>query len=237
MTEALIILDLPKRTAALTPAAHELKRQALEASALIGKVDDAATNANAAEAQVEISRVLKTYEEARKAAKDPVLQLGRAIDDVIKGHVEDVKSEQLRIARLVGDFQKLEEAKRRALEQAENERLLAIERERAAAIAKAASHDEVDKIHEKFNNRVEGERVEIPAPVRAPRQVVTEDWEITVTDIWLLAKSHPTCVRIEPLNGEIKSLLKAGVKVNGVRAEKVTRSGVRIGRERPAITV
>lgn len=288
MSEALILLDLPARTAALTPAAHELKRQALEASALIGKVDDAATNANAVEAQTQIARVLKTYEEARKAAKDPVLQLGRAIDDTIRIFVEDVKSEQLRIATLVGDFQKLEEAKARAAEQArlaEERRLAEIKRqeelevlrkaaeerrkleaeaaearrleneartkrereiaeknrmevERQRALAEAKSHEELDKINERHCNEMQALADKpLPTPVRARGQVVTEDWEITITDIWLLARSHPTCVKIEALNGEIKSLLKAGVKVAGIRAEKVTRSGTRTGRERPAITI
>lgn len=54
------------------------------------------------------------------------------------------------------------------------------------------------------------------------------DWEVTVTDVWLLAKSHPGCVKIEPRISEIKSLLNNGVKVAGVNAVRIQKSGVRL---------
>jgi len=49
-----------------------------------------------------------------------------------------------------------------------------------------------------------------------------------VTDVWLLAKSHPGCVKIEPRISEIKSLLNNGVKVAGVNAVRIQKSGVRL---------
>ena len=48
------------------------------------------------------------------------------------------------------------------------------------------------------------------------------DLEITVTNIWKLARSHPTCVTIEPRISEIKSLLKSGIKVAGVTSKELT---------------
>lgn len=49
-----------------------------------------------------------------------------------------------------------------------------------------------------------------------------------MTDVWLLAKSHPGCVKIEPRISEIKSLLNNGVKVAGVNAVRIQKSGVRL---------
>ena len=67
-------------------------------------------------------------------------------------------------------------------------------------------------------------------PITATRsagQVVKTDWEITVVNPYELAKFHPDCVKIEPLLSPIKQALNAGIVVKGVKAEKVTKVGVR----------
>ena len=321
---ALITLDMKSLSAAVTPQAVALRDTALETSALVGKVDDAATNANAAAAQAEITKVIRMAETARKAAKAPVLELGKAIDTAMEEFVAELKGEQMRVSRLIGDFHQLEEAKRKAREEAarleaeriererraeemrilreqvareakerqereeaarkvaeagrreqaekeaaaraiqqaanakERERLSKEQAERDAAnalarelaereaielrrqqeLAAAKSHDELDAAQERASQmQAAVQAAPLPEPVRASGQRIVKDWDVTVTDVWLLAKAHPTCVKIEPLVGEIKTLLKAGVKIAGITARETTKSVVATGRTPKAIEV
>jgi hypothetical protein len=110
-----------------------------------------------------------------------------------------------------------------------------LELERQQALAQAASHEQLDRINEQHAQAVAD--LPVAAPVRAEGQRVREEWAITVTDIWLLAKAHPVCVKIEPRLSEIKQLLDAGVKVAGVTAKREIKAGVTGGRLRPAIDV
>jgi hypothetical protein len=264
-------------TLSISPEAELLKSQALEKAALVGKVSNPAEQETACEAQKDLTALLGQVEKARKAAKDPVLEFGRRIDDAARTFVEEIKPEQLRIAQLVADFQTLEAAKARAAEQArlaeerrmqeerrqaelaalraaeqEKQKLAEQERElqrqqsaaksareaqllneqqaelkRQQALSEAKSHDELDRINREYSNAA-ATLSEQPkyVPAKASNQRVSEEWVIEVTDIWLLAKAHPSCVKIEPLKSEIKGLLNAGVKVAGVRASKETVSRV-----------
>jgi hypothetical protein len=239
VNQALIRRNDASLTVDFTEAALAMKQSALASAALVGKVSNADEQEQAVVCQTEIASLLNMAEKARKVCKDPVLEYGRSIDDKAREFVSELKEEQLRLARLVGDFQQLEQARVRAAQQAENERLLALEREKAKELAKAETHEQFDAIQEKFNQRAQFEAPppEAIAPARASGQRVTEDWEIIVTDVWLLAKSHPTCVKIEPRLSEIKGLLNAGVKVAGVKAERQVKAGVRVGRPAAAIEV
>jgi hypothetical protein len=227
MSTALIVRDDTKLTCFFTEEAHAERQRALEAAALVGKVTDAHENDEAVKTQTGLATVARQVEQARKAAKEPVLNFGRQIDATAAEFVKEVKGEEMRVARLIGDFQTLQLAKQRAAEQAERDRLSALERERLAALAQAQSHEELEKVQETFNARAKEEAPPIAAPIRATGQTVREDWEFEVTDIWLLARAHANCVSIEPRRAEIKSLLSAGVQVAGVRAWRGVKSGVR----------
>lgn len=99
------------------------------------------------------------------------------------------------------------------------------ELDRQKALAEAKSHEELDRIQAEASRR----QAEIAAqpviePARATGQRVVTDWEVTVSDVWALARAHPMCVTITPRVGEIKNLLKAGQKVAGVVAKEITVS-------------
>jgi colicin import membrane protein len=111
------------------------------------------------------------------------------------------------------------EAKIKA-EAAERER---IELDRQRELAAAQTHAQLDAAQERASNA----QAAIPVaaePVRAQGQQVIDDWDIKVDNIWLLAKAHPICVKIEPLVSEIKNLIKAGVKVAGVTATPIKKA-------------
>ena len=64
-------------------------------------------------------------------------------------------------------------------------------------------------------------------PAKAEGQVTREDWDVEVTDVHALYAAFPTCLRLEPLIGEIKLRLDAGLTLPGITARKVLRSTFR----------
>lgn len=234
---ALIIRDDANRTALFSQTAHGFKTLALERAALVGRVTCAEEQQAAVEAQTAIAGVLKETEKARVACKDPVLEFGRRIDATAKEFISELREEENRLAKLVGDFQTLEAARVRAEQSKENERLRQVERDRQAALARANSHEQMEAVQEQFDRRVKEEAPPIVAPARVEGQIVREEWDVTVTDIWALARAHPACVKIEPRMTEIKAILDSGQKVAGVLAKKITKAGVRAPRFPVAIDV
>ena len=232
----LIIRDDARLAVDFTAEAAAIKDAALEKAALIGRVSSPVENAAAVEAQMECQRVLKLAEEARVACKQPVLEFGRRIDGKAKEFSAELSAELLRLSRLVGDFQALEMAKQRAAEAQRVKELAEIERARQAELAAASSHKELEAVQEKFNQQA----AELPVtvhPVRATGQIVKEDWDITVVDVHALYRSHPVCVKLEPMLSEIRALLGVGITPQGVRAQKVVKSAVRVKPEQRAIAV
>ena len=216
-----------------TPAAWEdRKTDVLFASSMVEFVNDPTTHDHAVAVQGDIRAARKFLEASRKELKDPVFQLGKRIDAAAKAEDAELEKEETRVQALVNDFQTLELAKLRAAENArrleeeriEGERKEALEREiaRQQAIGQAPNLDALDAIQEKFN--AESAALPVPEQHKAEGQRVTEDFEITVTDIWMLARAHPACVKIEPRLSEIKAMLKAGVKVAGITFKKTVSS-------------
>ena len=128
--QALIVRDDSQLSVAFTPGALALRSSALEHSALVARVHDGDSQVRAVSAQKEISSVLHATEKARKAAKEPLLEFSRRIDDAAKDFVADLKDEQLRVASLVADYQQLEQARVRAAELARLAEARKLEEER-----------------------------------------------------------------------------------------------------------
>lgn len=235
-SQALIIRDDKELKAWYSEAAEALKESALCKGALVGRVTCAEEQQAAVDAQKEVAMVLKLAEDAREASKRPVLEYGRRIDGAAALFVQELKDERIRLAKLVGDFQTLEEARIRAARNAENERLAQLERDRQAELAKAKSHEELERVNEKFDLKTSEEVRPLPAPVRAEGQIVKSDWEITYVDVHTLYRFHPHCVKLEPRVSEVKSLLNIHGKVQGVTAARVAKASVRTERDQ-SITV
>lgn len=214
---------------AFTSDAEAMKEAALSSSALVSRVKDKLDQDIAVAAQANLQAVLSAAEKAREAAKKPWLETGRKIDAVAKAFRVEIDVELVRVAKLVGDFQTLELAKIRAAEQALRDDLDRLERERQEALAKASTHEELEKVQEEHAQRVLTHAASIPPPEqsRATGQVVREDWVIEVVNPLALAMNHPQCVKIEPRLSEIKLLLDQGIQVAGVKASKQVTSSVR----------
>lgn len=230
---ALILRDDSELSISFTPQAAKLKEEALVLMAGIGKVADASGNANAVEALRQTALCLKTIEQARVACKEPVLKFGKAIDDAAKAFTEELRNEQFRVNTIVGNFQQLERAKAQAAAKAEQERVNALERERQQELSKATSHEELDKVQEKFNNQIQQQASPIVVAPKAAGQTVKDDIEFEVFDIDALYRSKPGCVSLTERKVEIKALLKAGLQLPGVRSWNSTKVSVSTRQPRP----
>jgi hypothetical protein len=227
MTTALVTQDRSFQIS-FTPEAFAQRDAALTKSALVARVENAEQNSVAVEAQAALHDIIRAAEAARVAAKEPVLKAGRAIDAAEKAFSAEAKQEQMRLAELIGNFATAEQARVRAAESLRLKELADIERKRQEELAKAETHEERDRINSKHD--VIASETKPVEPARAERQVVRNRWEITVADVWALARAHPMCVKVEPRLREIEALLDAGMTVSGVTAKKVAVSGISSGR-------
>lgn len=233
----LILRDDGAQSIAFSGEAEALREQALADSVLIAVVRDAADNETATRALHALQRLRVNVEKARKAVKEPVLEFGRAIDVTAKQWLADVDTEAYRLSGLLADFQSLENARFRAAQQKANEALLEVERQRAVEMEQAKDLDEINSISEKYSEKARVESEPPPPPAKAPGQRISYDWNVTVIDVWTLARAHPGCVKIEPRLSEIKALLNAGAQIAGIKAERILKAGVRLSPEPKAIDV
>jgi len=200
----------------------ELKAEELRVAVMVGDFQ-ALERAKAAAAEQLRQAEARRAEEERRQAELAAIRAAEAE----KAKLEAAERE---VARLAAAASSKREQEILAQQRAE------IERQKAAAQAK--SHDELDRIQAQHSDAMAAlSAAPTYQPVKASGQRVREEWSITVTDIWLLARAHPGCVKIEPRLAEIKSLLDAGAKVAGVTATRETRSGVSAGRARLPIEV
>lgn len=235
-SQALVLTDHAIRRFGYTETALVRKHFALAGAEIVKSIETANDQQLAVTVQKVLAELINQAKEEVKAAKAPAKSFIAFIDDVSGKFLSELEHERDRLTRLVGDFQALEEARVRAEKQIQNDKLLALERERAAEIALAKSHDELDSIQAKYAEKAALEANSAPAQaIREPGQIVRQDWEILISDIHLLYRAHPVCVKLTALTGEIKSLLDAGVKVAGVTATKITKAGVRVKSQPKAI--
>lgn len=157
MSTSLILRDDGALTHSMGPSFSEAREVALNTAAMIGVVKDADTNTKAFEAWRGIKALIAEVEKSRVAAKEPFLEAGRQIDALAKSAVVELKSEEVRVNTLIGNYQQEVQAAARRAEQARQEELRKIEAERLAreeearreaARAEAARQAELRRIEE-----------------------------------------------------------------------------------------
>lgn len=130
--ELVLVRDMAADAIQYTPDAIQAKEQALEASALIGRVTNDQEELLAHSAQRSLEQLIRYCEKSRKLVKEPVLELGRKIDKAAAAFAEELKLEGERVGSLTGGYAALKEAKRMAAEAAARAEELRIIRERFA---------------------------------------------------------------------------------------------------------
>ncbi len=228
MSNKLITLDQVQTfEITLSNGDKQLIESALAASALVGKVNDAISQAAAFSAQKELKIVLDKIEQDRTDMKAPVLEYGRAIDAHAKSTKADVEAEYLRVGKLLGSFTALERLKQDAAKQIADEELRAITVRTQTALQNARNEEEEEAIRQRQTQECEMVR-SVPPITKVEGQSVKDVWIIDrVTDIHALYKEFPECVKLEILEGAAKKLLEAGKKLPGVVAHKEISSTVR----------
>lgn len=204
----------------ITMEAEEEKRRLLDECFLVCSVESDDEMNVAYNYQREIQTLLKQVEDSRKEIKKPIIEYGRKIETAASSFSTELKEEKLRIARLIGDYESAQEAKRKAAEAARRKELQEEERKRQEALAKAETHEERDDINNDFDAKAEAkaiERVETAAPVKK-RPKVREDWVIDNIDLPSLYMSHPGLVELKPRLSEIKRVLATGATIPAVKA-------------------
>lgn len=241
--QSLILLDHAGQSAAATDAARQLIDEALTVGALIGSVRNADENEAAVRAQTALKTVEKQIEGAYRAAKDPIVRLGRNLDTIYKDLISELAQEYGRIGNLAAQFALAENRRLAAERIAQQEAIDKLEREKHAAIA--ATPDPVKQVQVivDFSRRAETELPLPSAPVRAPGQKVREDWQIEPIDLvqfarWVLMSGRWECLHLEVNKTAVKELLKGGMKeIPGLKCDKKAQAGVTLPREQKTIDV
>ena len=192
MNDQLQLVSVPELPAAeITPIAHEMAKAALESAALIARVANDTEQAAAVAAQTEIYRVVKLWGKAEDLAKKPLNTVRNQIITMGKKFLAPLDEENSRIAAMVGEYQEKERARAAAEQRAADEKYSDLERQKNAELAKATTLEQQDEINEKYSRMAQD--IEMPAaPARVAGQVISCEWNVEVTDIWMLARAHPT---------------------------------------------
>lgn len=115
-------------------------------------------------------------------------------------------------------------AEREAAIQKEHQERAAVELQRQQELAAAKTHDELDKAQERASNAQAAIVVAPVAPVKVAGQNVKADVRIISIDLPTLYRFHANCVKLEPLEGEIKAILMGGGIVKGVVSEFIMKA-------------
>jgi chromosome segregation ATPase len=121
----------------LAETAGRLKQSALARASVIETVINPEQQKLAVSVQTEIKSLMGDIEKARKATKEPFLEMGRRIDATAAAFTGALKKEHDRVSDLVSDFQVREQQRVQAELRRMAEEQARIEREKAEANAKA----------------------------------------------------------------------------------------------------
>lgn len=214
----------------------ELEKDVLARAESITQVTNAEEQEQAVAAQAGLAMYVRRVQTAEEKAKRPLNDLRKKILDLSKALTANADEAGNRIGALVADFQTAEKIRVAAARRVQDLVASALEQERDQRLSEAQSVNEQDQIRGEFNELIAAEAKPVET-ARTDGQVIKEDWEITVNNIFDLFRAHPGCCKITPLVSEIKTLLNMGVKVHGVNAKKITTASVRLVKEREAISI
>jgi hypothetical protein len=140
-TNSLIIAPLPANLSlelTLNQSAIELREMALQTAAMVNKVENAAENKTAVEAQKSLKEFSRMVEKERVRLNEPALEYSRALMRLKEKSILEVEQEYGRISCLAADFQLLERRRVAEEQRKQQEELDRIEREKRAELRRIA---------------------------------------------------------------------------------------------------
>jgi len=188
-----IILSGDGYSLTIDPMAHVRKQRMLSASATIEKVT---TNDESGDARVHLARLSAMrieVDKCRKEIKEPVLRVGKLIDQAAKDFLADIEIEEGRIKGLIGDHA-TEVARLKAIAEAEERRAFEFARaareavEESGRIADVLAHREAVAAKLAASDEVASTNI---------AQGVRFAWDFEVEDIRDVYKAEPMFVSLE----------------------------------------
>jgi hypothetical protein len=234
---AIMVVDYAHCAVTSTEWSERLNHEVLARAEQITSVATAEEQNKAVEAQAGLARAIRAWQTAEAKIKEPLNEIRGKVIAMSKANIAELDEAGSRIGKLCANYQLLEMKRTGAARRLQDETLAGLSRERDEKLSKAQSVAEIEAIEAEYRQVIADSAPPVPPVPKAAGQVVAEQWNVQIVDIWLLARAHPSCVKIEPRLTEIKALLNAGIKVAGVTAQKETKSTVRLKPEQKAIEV
>lgn len=230
--------DLIRRTDLAFEINGSVRKERNEVLALasgIESVVDDATLAEATRVAQVVQDMLSRLESARVEVKAPLLDAGRKLDAAVKDFSANLKAEQLRLNKLIGDHVTNIQAKQRAEEASRLKELSELEIQRQAELAKANSHEEREAIQDRFHAAIAAASPPLEAEKPKGLSVRADEIEFEITDKRAFVTAHWNLVKdVQVDRLAIKDALKAGTTLIGVKSWTVTKISVR-GKAQKAI--
>lgn len=234
-TQALTLTGLQHAQIELKPDAIVRRDSALVIARRVTSVTDAMEAEEAADALRLLTSLAKETEAARKVVKEPVLELGKRIDDTAKTYIADVATEKARLETALGTYQaaerkKADEARRLAEQEA---RKKADEAARAAADAEFATtqaeQDRAQQVAAQAETAAIEARVAVAntAATKPAGVAVRQPWKYEVTDINALFKARPDLCVIEPNAAAIRAQIPHNQNIPGLRIWQEAKASIR----------
>ncbi len=222
---------LDKVTFSIAHEALARKEATLAESAKVVAVSDATSLELASKVAADLAAESNFIERSRKSVKEPLLALGRQIDDLASRHSSEVLVEIKRIKSLICSYQEEEARKIRE----EQHRLAEeVRKEAEAAKAKLAAA-QTAKDQERVRSEAQANIAKIvdSAPTMQQSKGVTtrEVTDYEITDIHALFRERPDlCHPPTPRHNAIIQLLDSGIVIPGIRKFRTMKATTRATR-------
>jgi hypothetical protein len=225
MSTALTLSGLQNAQIDILPEVFTRRDIAVLEARQVVTITDAFEAECAADALRGVSTIAKEIEAARKIVKDPVLALGKKIDETAKTFVADLLTEEARLQRLLGDHQAAEQRKADKLRREAQEEADRLARE-AATAARAAERATTDGQAEHAQQAAavaEVAAVEARVAVAEIKRegpagtVLRQTYKFEVTNINALFKARPDLCVIEPNGAAIRAQIPHNQQIPGLR--------------------
>jgi hypothetical protein len=201
----------------VSPEAYEKKAELLSKASTVTQVTSIEESSTAQFHLRRCAEMRILIEKSRKAVKEPVLLVGKAIDKAAADFTAEIDAEEKRLSLMIGAhaeevarLQRIkEEEERRAFEEARAARLAKEQAEQAAAETRTIADVLAAKQAAEANKAALDARLQASEELATTQQAsgVRFAWDFEVVDIDLLAKRQRACVEITPRRKEIKTMI------------------------------
>jgi hypothetical protein len=230
----LIVSSASVATTPITPAVEQTKLALLAESKLVVSCRNMDEQTVAVHSAREIKRLVSEVEKTRKAVKEPVITIGKRIDELARTFCLPLETELSRVNALVTTFQ-LAEQRRVQAEFEEQQRQAAKAQADIKAAAELAAGASTVQDEIAAHNLTEEAEANLDVAVAAPQPeaaraaglVVRTTIEFEITDAKALYAAMPNFFELTPRRSIIRDTITENTKLPGLRVWKETKSNVR----------